>query len=362
MASYVWEIFVKLPEEKDRVKCTLCENKLSYKQSSTSSLKRHAERYHEDVVKKIARKNKSNNNNDNNNNDDSSSSQKSSLTSTTTVANQPCINTFFKSKQMLDSSSTRAKCLTEHIINMITLDLQPLSIVVEDVGFRGLMGAAESRYVIPSRVTFRKKLIPAAYKDAAEKLKIRLQEQCADVSTVCITTDAWTSITLTSYVTYTLHLINQDFQMENYVLGTYQFRDEHTAANLRSHIFKIVSRWCTFDSLPSLPLCYHEVQDDDESEPEGLEIDEEDPIIATIDPTDFQLPENISVYITTDNASNVCKAVRESSFVHVRCFTHTINLAVQKGLAVVDTHLVKLRKVVGHFHKSTKSKNLLQVI
>lgn len=73
------------------------------------------------------------------------------------------------------------------------------------------------------------------------------------------------------------------------------------------------------------------------------------------------VPSDPTIYITTDNASNISKAVMESDYEHIRCFAHTINLAVQKGLLVVDNQLSRLRKIVSTFHRSTKAKNLLQV-
>jgi hypothetical protein len=78
---------------------------------------------------------------------------------------------------------------------------------------------------------------------------------------------------------------------------------------------------------------------------------------------DFSIPDGVTIYITTDNASNISKAVSESEFIHVKCFAHTINLAVQKALKVegINKQLSKVRKVVKYFRKSNKGKYALQV-
>lgn len=73
------------------------------------------------------------------------------------------------------------------------------------------------------------------------------------------------------------------------------------------------------------------------------------------------LPQKLTVHITTDNASNISKAVKDSGFVHVRCFAHTVNLAVQSGLSHVDQQLIKMRRVVSYLRRSTKATIALQV-
>ena len=68
----------------------------------------------------------------------------------------------------------------------------------------------------------------------------------------------------------------------------------------------------------------------------------------------FTLPRGMTVYITTDNASNITKEVNESEFGLMRCFAHTINLAVQNVLQVpgIVKHIACVRKVIKHFCKS----------
>ena len=71
----------------------------------------------------------------------------------------------------------------------------------------------------------------------------------------------------------------------------------------------------------------------------------------------FTLARGMTVYITTDNASNITKAVNDSEFGLMRCFAHTINLAVQNGPKVpgIVKHIALVGKVVIHFGKSYKA-------
>ena len=75
------------------------------------------------------------------------------------------------------------------------------------------------------------------------------------------------------------------------------------------------------------------------------------------------MPEDIEkrIYITTDNASNISKAVEQSRLTHIRCFAHVINLSVQSGLKCVSRMLAGIRSVVKLFRKSYKAKYALQV-
>lgn len=69
--------------------------------------------------------------------------------------------------------------------------------------------------------------------------------------------------------------------------------------------------------------------------------------------------------ISTDNASNIVRAVKDSGLSpHVGCFAHTLNLATQRGLKVsqVDRLLGRVRRAVTFFHKSTSASSILKVM
>ena len=57
-----------------------------------------------------------------------------------------------------------------------------------------LMSKAEPRYVLPSRATFRNKLIPQLYEDVKGMLKTAIREHfVSEGGLVSIKTDAWTA-------------------------------------------------------------------------------------------------------------------------------------------------------------------------
>jgi hypothetical protein len=79
-----------------------------------------------------------------------STTHKASSSSSDGTSKQPKLSEFMATKAMMSSESPKAKRLTNNIVKMICLDLQPLS-MVEDSGFRSLMSEAEPRFVIPTR-------------------------------------------------------------------------------------------------------------------------------------------------------------------------------------------------------------------
>ena len=101
-----------------------------------------------------------------------------------------------------------------------------------------------------------------------------------------------------------------------------------------------------------------EVDRDSECDSDGDEVDTDTDSFAS-----HCMPEDIEkrIYITTDNASNISKAVEQSRLTHIRCFAHVINLSVQSGLKCVSRMLAGIRSVVKLFRKSYKAKYALQV-
>lgn len=363
MSSIVWKFFSRSKTSPDQVNCTLCESQLTYKSGSTSSLLRHVTRWHPEEL--AAKK-----------------TQSTSLKSA--QQEQPTLQGFIRSNASLASTSQRACDITHHVLKMICVDLQPLS-VVEDDGFKGLIKCLDKRYQIPSRTTFRTKVIPRAYEEAKMKLKSMIKDhRCSNNGnnkSISITTDGWTSKTNASFVTYTLHFINSQYEMVSHVLATREMRESHTAMNLRAHLTNILIEWGFIDGDTTTTASIDtdmDVEDDvteqsdagDEDETDDEEDSEPEECEDEIQPShnSIQFPQQIpqavanNIYITTDNASNISKAVAESEWVHVRCFAHTINLGVQKGLSVLKGTLTHVRKIIKFFKKSPRATTSLQVI
>lgn len=94
-----------------------------------------------------------------------------------------------------------------------------------------------------------------------------------------------------------------------------------------------------------------------DSEPMSYEPEEEG---------DLPMPEIPSwlqrqVIVTTDNASNISKAIDDSEMIHILCFAHTINLAAQKFVKAVDAQTARIRSIANFFHRSSGATAHLKV-
>ena len=172
----------------------------------------------------------------------------------------------------------------------------------------------EPRYNPPDRKTLSTHYIPELY----EKEKERVIEQIRGIQHFAITTDMWTSRANHSYCSLTVHYINDSFKLQSHLLEAKEFSDRHTGNNIAEELPVILDRW-------------------------GLK------------------PEMLSA-ATTDNGSNIVSAMEILKWTHMRCFSHTLQLAVHATLNLhkVSKAVSRCRRLVNHFHHSYKSSYLLR--
>lgn len=113
------------------------------------------------------------------------------------------------------SDGPRMTKINKLLVNFIVQDLQPLS-VVENRGFRALVAALDQRVKLPCRSKITKSLLPSMY----EEIRSNLIDQLGKISFVSLTTDIWTSKSMASYMTFTVHFIDGNFEMQSKVLST----------------------------------------------------------------------------------------------------------------------------------------------
>ena len=88
--------------------------------------------------------------------------------------------------------------------------MQPTS-VVEDAGFKKLVGVLDNHYQIPSRRTITREILPKKY----ESRKAKIQEERNTATSVALTTDIWTSCQTKSNCCVTTHLVNGDWELKS---------------------------------------------------------------------------------------------------------------------------------------------------
>ena len=95
------------------------------------------------------------------------------------------------------------KLLTYRVAEMISIDLQPFS-VVEDTGFIRLVAELDSRFVLPSRRYLTIVVVPEIH----AKAKFKVTELLGSTKYISMTTDIWTSTNSHhSFLSLTAHFV-----------------------------------------------------------------------------------------------------------------------------------------------------------
>ena len=180
---------------------------------------------------------------------------------------------------------------------------------VEKPGFRKMLSTFDQQYVPPSRKYFSKTAVLRLYSAKRETVEIEIEFSS--------TSDLWSSETLHSYISYTIHYINKEWEMKSICFQTAFLPTDHTGDN------------------PA----------------EALE--------ATLDGWNLKKEQ---VCITTDNGSNIVNATSKLHWQRLPCFGHNLNLAVTKALKDdnrISRALGLARKIVSAFSASWKKRREL---
>lgn len=146
--------------------------------------------------------------------------------------------------------------------------------------------------------------------DMYEQVKAEVLASLSKAPQVSLTTDGWTSRATESYITVTSCHIKEDWILQNYVLQTRYMGESHTGQNIANVLSQAIIKW----GLPGHPA------------------------------------------LVTDNTANMLSVAMElGSNLHLPCYVHTLNLAVQKGIKIksIDRLLGRIRRVVSFFHRGT---------
>ncbi|XP_076281274.1 E3 SUMO-protein ligase ZBED1-like isoform X2 [Lasioglossum baleicum] len=214
--------------------------------------------------------------------------------------------------------SVRAKKLTETIARMMALDMQPYTIV-EDAGFRSLLNNAEPRYQIPSSATFETNIIPRMYEDLKNDIRKKIHANLAEGELVfAFTADGWTSRSIESYLSLTVHYISKDFKMCHFMLNLTELTESHTAEHLETVLLTSLRTWELNSNSNTL---------------------------------------NKPLFFVTDNGHNIVKAIdSQENWKRIPCYAHCLELAVKSAMKQ-STEYTGLRKkceeLVGFFSRST---------
>lgn len=221
------------------------------------------------------------------------------------------IDSMLKQAQKYDRKSKRWQEITDAVTFCIAKDMLPLY-SVEKQGFRRLIELLDPRYDTPSSKYFSQTAIPKLYGQTRERIATVVQ----GAEFFAATTDMWSSMTSEPYLSYTVHFIGEDWDLQSVCLETLYLPEDHSADNLAEAFENVLDQW--------------------------------------------QLDASKQMCVTTDNGRNVvCAVTSRLQWTHLPCFGHNLHLAV--GNATKDDSRIQralgvCKKIVTTFSHSWKKK------
>ncbi|XP_052131426.1 E3 SUMO-protein ligase ZBED1-like [Frankliniella occidentalis] len=317
--SWVWDHFLKpTPDDPGRAECKLCIKKIVYK-GSPSALSKHLTGVHKllrptqvgndgredfvDTPDDEAGTSRGRQHDGEGHGGEHSGHVQGPAPKRPRVAERPL-------------SQERQEAVSQAIAMLIATCQLPISIV-DTEGFTAFMKVLEPAYKVLCAETTRKR-IHALYAQVRDDVQAALR----GLDAVSLTTDCWTSRALDSYMSLTAHAITKAWRLCRYTLCTEGLEESHSGDNLAMALLDMCHAWDL---------------------------------------------EGRTTSVTRDNASNIVNAVDNlldfGVEFNVSCAAHTLQLCVDDALKtnqVFKAACKKAKRVVAHFHHSTKATTALE--
>ena len=129
----------------------------------------------------------------------------------------------------LSSSSKEHKALTNAVTYCLASDMLPLT-TVDKPGFRAMLQTFNPRYQLPTHKHFTKVAIPALVNEVKEGIEEKIKTK--QLNYFSATTNLWTSAAGDLYMTFTVHFIDDNWDLKSYCLQTHYLPVDHTGANI----------------------------------------------------------------------------------------------------------------------------------
>ncbi len=223
----------------------------------------------------------------------------------------PSENFETKSKSTQLTHKYEQKEKEESLLRWILLATQPLSTVTHKAYIEH-MYIIDPEFIIPGEKKIRM-MIAHSYGYNRDKLTQLLKT----AQSISLTTDLWTSRSKHGYLGLTATWINQNFEIMNVLLEITYFPTPHTAIEIASTIKKIMQKWKIEDRV---------------------------------------------ITITTDNGANIVSAIHELKPIkRLSCAAHTLQLAIGKGLKLVETLTTHAKQLINFFSTQKQIERLIKV-
>src|SRR6266498_759995 len=214
-----------------------------------------------------------------------------------------------KSTQLTHKYEQKEK--EESLLRWILLATQPLSTVTHKAYIEH-MYIIDPEFIIPEEKKIRMMIAHSCGYN-----RDKLTQLLKTAQSISLTTDLWTSHSKHGYLDLTATWINQNFEIMNVLLEITYFSTPYTAIEIASTIKKIMQKWKIEDRV---------------------------------------------ITITTDNGVNIVSAIHELKPIkRLSCAAHTLQLAIGKGLKLVETLTTHAKQLINFFSTQKQIERLIKV-
>ena len=117
-------------------------------------------------------------------------------------------------------------------------DMQPFY-TVEKPGFKQMV-MSDPKYSLPSRKYFSDTEIPRLYSELKDNV---VKPAVKSAAYFTATTDLWTSSARHPYLSFTVHFIDDNWELRSYCLDSVPLFEDHTGQNLAEAAVDILGNW-----------------------------------------------------------------------------------------------------------------------
>ncbi|GFW65653.1 t-complex protein 1 subunit delta [Trichonephila clavipes] len=142
---------------------------------------------------------------------------------------------FMTDFQWLDDQAS--KRTTDSVTKFLVCTMQPYNLV-DRKEFINMVKVLNPRYSLPGGKHFTATAVPKLYK---VNDKIRQELSLINKDTISVTTDCWTSIANTPYITITVHFITSEWALKSACLACAHFDDDHNGKNIAEVLRSILN-------------------------------------------------------------------------------------------------------------------------
>ncbi len=279
VTSPVWEHFSFQPNEKgepanlDEPICKICGKKVRVTRGNTSNLRCHLANCHPAIEAQLPPQ-------------ASGRGATSKRTAEAGTSRQLGVAEAFAKSVKYNRESNRYKCLTATVTQYLVEEMVPLN-RVEKLAFKSMLQKFDKQYELPGKTYFSETAVPKMYNTVKTLIKMELM----NVDYFSATTDMWSSVNMTSYMSLTVHYLSMEWTLKSRCLETVFMPENHTSDNISDALRHAFEEW--------------------------------------------SLDEKKLACITTDNGANIIAAVKKLNWPWLNCFGHNLHLAVTNAMASV---------------------------